>query len=127
MKGLLLGKLIASGKWADTKHDMRTRKAINSKMTDRTLQVSMEQDPVLVYLAFLSTPKSQNVADIPANAASEAKRVASEGGVPLVVSDPRTQSIQPLEGKPLEFSNSLIIGKKAPDLNELLKQKRLRS
>ncbi|MGN7738539.1 hypothetical protein ACTJKT_00875 [Pseudomonas sp. 22526] len=127
MKGFLLGNLIALGKWADTKHDMRTRKAINSKMTDRTLQVSTEQDPVLVYLAFLSTSKSQKVTNIPANVASEAKRVASEGGMPLVVSDSRTQSIEPLEGKPLEFSNSLIIGKKAPDLNKLLKQKRLKS
>lgn len=127
LEGFSLGKLTAVGKWADTKHDMRTRKAINSKMMDRTLQVSFEQDPVLVYLAFLSTSKSKKSIDIPADAATEAKRVADEGGLPLVVSLPRSEQATYLEGKPLEFSDSLIIGKKNPDLNELLKQKRLKS
>jgi hypothetical protein len=96
-------------------------------MMDRTLQVSFEQDPVLVYLAFLSTSKSKKSIDIPADAATEAKRVADEGGLPLVVSLPRSEQATYLEGKPLEFSDSLIIGKKNPDLNELLKQKRLKS
>jgi len=126
MEGFLLGKLVAVGKWADTKHDLRTRKAINSKVADRTLQVSFEQDPVLAYLAFLSKSKSKKSIAISADSATEAKRVASEAGAPLVVSGSANNSIPALEGKPLEFSDSLIIGRKIPDLNELLRKRRLK-
>jgi len=126
MEGFLLGNLVAVGKWADTKHDMRTRKAINSKMADRTLQVSIEQDPVLVYLAFLSASKSKKSVVIPADAVTEAKRVATEAGVPLVVAEPQPASVPVIEGKPLEFSDALIIGKKVPDLNALLKNRRFK-
>jgi hypothetical protein len=126
LKGCLLCKLIAIGKWADTRHDLRTRQAINSKMSDGTLQVALGQDPVQVYLAFLST-RAKGGAVIHAGTATEAKRVADEAGMLLTATEPPLTFNVVEEGRPLEFSDSLIIGKENPDLNEILNQKRRRS
>lgn len=120
--GFLLGKLVAMGKWADTKHDLKTRKAINSKMADRTLQVASEQDPVRVYLASLSASR-RGGSDLHAQGATEAARVATEAGIEL-----QAMELQPNKametGKTLEYSDSLIIGKPIPNLNDIINQKR---
>lgn len=125
--GSPFGHLVAVGKWADTKHDLRTRKAILSKLADRTLQVSTEQDPVLVYLEALTKVTHENPIPVSSGAATEARRVAGEGGVPLKLHEENTDASLSKLGKELEYSDSLIIGSRIPDLNELLKKKRLRS
>ena len=122
LDGFLLGKLVAMGKWADTKHDLKTRKAINSKMADRTLQIASEQDPVQVYLASLSA-SSQGGTDLHAQEATEAARVANEAGIELQVTEPQA-NYAVTTGRMLEHSDSLIIGKPVPDLNDIINQKR---
>lgn len=120
--GFLLGKLVAMGKWADTKHDLKTRMAINSMMANRTLQVALQQDPVQVYLASLSASRTDG-SDIRARDATEATRVATEAGVELHVTGLLANN--PIgSGKTLEYSDSLIIGKPIPDLNDILNHRR---
>lgn len=120
--GCLLGKLVAMGHWADTKHDLKTRKAINSKLADRTLQIASEQDPVRAYLAGLCT-SSQSGSDLHAQEATEAARVAAEAGIDLQITEPQANNTV-TTGKTLEYSDSLIIGKPVPDLNDIINQKR---
>ncbi|MEN5109302.1 hypothetical protein ABE521_10635 [Pseudomonas sp. TWI672] len=120
--GFLLGKLVAMGPWADTKHDLKTRKAINSKLADRTLQIASEQDPVRAYLAGLCA-SSQSGSDLHAKEATEAARVAAEAGIDLQITEPQANNAV-TTGKTLEYSDSLIIGKPVPDLNDIINQKR---
>ncbi|MNR20198.1 hypothetical protein D3C85_1370280 [compost metagenome] len=48
-----IGMLLASGKWAITKHSRKTRKAINQLKSDRALTISDLDDPVEQYLKYL--------------------------------------------------------------------------
>ncbi|WP_346830781.1 helix-turn-helix domain-containing protein [Pseudomonas abietaniphila] len=120
--GFLLGRLVAQGKWADTKHDLKTRMAINTKMADRALQVASEQNPVQVYLAALSA-SSKSGGDINARDATEAARVANEAGIELQMTEAPAYIVKD-SGKMLEYSDSLIIGKPIPDLNDVINKKR---
>jgi hypothetical protein len=89
-----LGYLTAQGMWSVTKHSRRTRKAINSLLYRRILKLSEFDDPILKYLAHLSTLKnekggSQNSV-LPAKQATDAARVANEAAAPLKIHKPRT-------------------------------------
>ena len=57
--GAELGFLTAKGRWSVTKHSRRTRKAINSLLAKRIITLSDFDDPVHVFLDYLSTTKSR--------------------------------------------------------------------
>jgi len=85
--GYSLGTLIASGRWSETKHSRKTRKAINQLLYRRILVLTDTDDPVITYLAYLSTPKKHGKKSkksfISKRSATEATRVAKEAGLQL--------------------------------------------
>ncbi len=89
--GAELGFLKAKGRWSQTKHSRRTRKAINSLMDQRILVISEFDDPVVVYLDYLSTPTTTSkskLSTIPPSQATDATRVAQEAGMEPVIRPP---------------------------------------
>src|SRR3546814_19118482 len=75
--GAELGFLVAKGRWSTTKHSRRTRKAINSLMSKRILVISEFDDPVRVYISYLSTQHPQHsTSPLPRKQATNATRVA---------------------------------------------------
>lgn len=84
--GAELGFLTAKGRWSNSKHSRRTRKAINSLMSKRTLVVSQFDDPVHVYLSHLSVQKKQRSTSlISRKQATDATRIAKEANLPLKI------------------------------------------
>jgi len=86
-----LGFLRAQGKWGTTKHDRRTRKAINRLIARRILFLAPDEDPVLTYLRYLSKKrqtrnKHKSESGVSAPMATEAARVAASAGVVLAQS-----------------------------------------
>jgi putative transposase len=79
------GILTASYKWSLTKHSRRTRKVINSLISKRIIFVSEFDDPLLVYLRYLSTPEKtprKKVNSLTTKQVTAATRVAEEAGLP---------------------------------------------
>jgi putative transposase len=95
--GAELGFLIAGGKWSLTKHDRKTRKAINSLLYKRVLVLSKFDDPVVTFLRYLNTQKTnnkKNKSPINPKQATDAARVASAAELPLEISrSPRDGTI----------------------------------
>ncbi|MFZ6676200.1 hypothetical protein [Undibacterium sp. Xuan67W] len=91
-----LGILTALGKWSLTKHSRKTRRAINSLMSLRILVISQLDDPVQIYMQYLSTPKKtskKNQPQLTARQATDASRVASEAGIaPQIYNKPKEVS-----------------------------------
>ncbi|MCI2807705.1 hypothetical protein [Eoetvoesiella caeni] len=84
--GAELGFLTAKGRWAESKHSRRTRKAINSLVSKRILIISEFDDPVRVYLSHLSVQnKQRSTSPIPRKQATDATRVAKEANLPLKI------------------------------------------
>lgn len=90
--GKSLGILTAVGRWGRTKHDRRTRKAINSLLARRIIVLTDGQDPVLVYQAWLSETQARvprAAHDVPKpKRATDAARVAAMTGHPLTLVPP---------------------------------------
>lgn len=84
--GAELGFLTAKGRWSNSKHSRRTRKAINSLMSKRTLVVSEFDDPVRAYLSHLSVQhKQRSTSLVPRRQATDATRIAKEANLPLKI------------------------------------------
>jgi hypothetical protein len=118
-----LGILKAMGNWGKSKHSLRTRKIINSLITKKILVVSSQQDPVQVYLDYLSTKnKTKKKSVISPSAATEATRVAKESGLPKKI---KNQDIKQHNQLPklgdLYEKRPALLNKPIPDLNKLLK------
>lgn len=93
--GSSIGFLKAMGRWSLSKHDLKTRKAINSLASKRIIFLSSGRDPVQVYLDHLSTAmksnKLKNQSVPTASNATEAARVAKDANKPLEITQPISQ------------------------------------
>lgn len=82
--GAELGFLTAKGRWSHSKHSRRTRKAINSLLSKRTLVMSEFDDPVRIYLGHLSSQQRQrSTSPLARKPATDATRIAKEANLPL--------------------------------------------
>jgi len=125
LNGYPLDILLATGKWSYTKHDLRTRKAILSLLSARTVFVNSQQDPIQVYLSYLSTKivKGKRNPAISSSQATEAKRVSIEADLDLVMGEAEIANDVLMEvAHPTEPDGSKsIINKPLPNLAEILK------
>lgn len=126
--GAELGVLKALGHWGRTKHSIKTRKIINSLITKRILVISAQQDPVKIYLDYLSTRNkkiSKKKPILNPSAATEATRVSKESGLPkkiinqIKIAKPDTPNLDDLYR-----SRTGLINRPMPNLNELLRRKK---
>lgn len=120
--GSEFGILQAGGRWNVTKHNLTTRKAINSLAYKKIITLLKNENPVQIYLDYLSTAKkSQAKANLSPKAATEAFRVATEAGVKnkiLSTVEKSTRIERPI--KDLKNPSSLM--GPLPDLNQLFKK-----
>lgn len=122
-----IGILKVLGNWGTIKHSLKTRKIINSLITKKLLVVSSQQNPVQVYLDYLSIrkkTKSKSKPIIKPRAATEATRVAKESGLPRKIID--RKSYEPAANRNLgALTNDRLplMNKPMPDLNKLMKDK----
>lgn len=125
LSGYPLGILYATGKWSHTKHDLRTRKAIRSLLSARTIFINSQQDPVQIYLSYLSTKstKGKRKAGISPSQATEAKRVASEANLNLMLVE--EEGVEDSLQEAIQFSESSeqksLLNKPLPNLANILK------
>lgn len=127
--GAELGILKAGGRWHQTKHNRKTRKAINSLVSKKELVLTTLDDPVQVFLSYLSTEKTKSRSKkgprlTPRNA-TEATRVSIESGLPRKIvtgkdtKRPHVNSIDELHrSRPLPLAGPM------PDLHTLLTRKK---
>jgi putative transposase len=131
MSGAELGYLAAQGKWGITKHSRRTRKTINTLLAKRILTLSQFDDPVQMYLAYLSAPeretkkppRAKEKIGLSSKQATEATRVAREADLsssPLVVAG-RTKDDLALTNTTSFWS---LMGKPAPMPVKVLNRRR---
>jgi hypothetical protein len=119
--GAALGFLKAGGRWSQTKHSRQTRKAINSLVAKRVLKISEFDDPVLVYLKYLS--KESNAKGTSARkATTAAARVARDAGTKLATASPEPKR-QPVS-QPISEPLRNILGTAAPDLRTILNKRK---
>lgn len=100
--GAELGYLKAQGRWSQTKHSRRTRKAINSLLYMRTLVLSEFDDPVVAYLSHLSTPASPTKGKaprLPPSRATDVTRISKEAAIEPALKPPRSKET-PTTGAP---------------------------
>jgi len=101
--GTELGYLIAEGKWAKTKHSLKTRKAINSLASRKILALSRIDDPVVTYMTYLSKKnRSKPIGEdsfIAPKSALEAQRLSKESNIPLSFSSQASESPKPKVGQ----------------------------
>ena len=125
--GSELGFLKASGRWSQTKHSRKTRKAINSLIHRRILVLSEFDDPVQAYLRYLSLPKKMaggQASTPPPGKAMEAARVSREGELPLLMA-PTMSATDNLAKSPSKTSEALVLMDASTlDLNLLVNRKR---
>lgn len=82
--GSFMENLTACGKWSLTRHSRKTRKSINSLLAQKLLIVSEFDDPIILYMKYLSNVAqgikdgAADVAMSVAKAATEHKRVEME-------------------------------------------------
>lgn len=81
-----LGVLKAHGKWGVTKHNRRTRKAINSLITKRLITVTTFDDPLQVYMRHLASKKGGRSTSTPKpKQVTEMVRVSKDAGLDTTV------------------------------------------
>jgi putative transposase len=122
--GAELGNLKAGGRWWVTKHSRKTRKIINSLITKKLLVISSFDDPIQIYMNYLS--QRNGVAKnkkkiIPPTQATEAARISKETGFKKTVRHVQEQTFPTLPA-PIKTSQKTLINKPMPDLNILLKK-----
>lgn len=127
--GAELGIIKAGGRWHQTKHSRKTRKIINSLVSKKELVIMSLDDPIQVYLNFLSTRKarssgSKKKPQLSPRNATEATRVSKESGLPrMIIKDGATQKPHVRSVEELHSSRPHAIAGPMPDLQELLTQK----
>ncbi|RBL68383.1 hypothetical protein C3E98_027240 [Pseudomonas sp. MWU13-2625] len=130
LQGESLGKLVAMGHWADMKHSLTTRCAINKLVSQRVIIIARGQNPVQVYMQHLTTKNKaamkKSKSPLSPRQAAEAKRLSDETGLDLNIHDA-------IEGA--EYPSILSINPESiyhssfapmPDLNKLLGKNKLR-
>lgn len=127
--GAELGILKAGGRWYQTKHSRKTRKIINSLVSKKEIVITSLDDPIQVYLNYLSTKKSKsggskkNPPLTPRNA-TEATRVSNESGLSRkIVKGKDTPRPHVSSIDELHTSRPSSIAGPMPDLNALLAKK----
>jgi putative transposase len=89
--GAELGVLRAHGKWGQTKHSRRTRKAINALAAKRIIVLTEFDDPVQVYMRHISEPaRGKKPGTVTARQATQLTHLAKESGT-----QPRIPSAKP--------------------------------
>lgn len=125
--GAELGFLKASGRWSQTKHSRKTRKAINSLIHRRVLVLSEFDDPVQAYLRYLSLPKNKAGGQTPTpppSKAMEAVRVSREGELPLLIAPTRSGTDNLVRSRARTSEASALMEAPTLDLNVLVNRKR---
>jgi len=128
--GAELGLLKAGGRWWVTKHSRKTRKIINSLIAKKILVISSFDDPVQIYMRYLSNRNGSaknKKKIIPPSQASEATRVAKESGLAKTIRPGINETPRPASPPPPPIASSVppkltLINKPMPDLNALLKK-----
>jgi hypothetical protein len=119
--GESIGFLTATGKWRLSKHDLKTRKIINSLLSNRTLVLANGRDPVQGYLSYLSkgTKKNRLKTDMvpAASAATEAVRIATAADIPLKL-NPKGADSSPAAEQKKPFRS--LMTQPMPDLNAII-------
>lgn len=125
--GSCLGYLTAETRWNRTKHDRKTRRAINSLLTEKLLYGAHATDLVEAYLNYLSQGRkphpTQNIAVPTSRAATEAARVATDAGVPLTLSSATPSGPVNLPDSQQADSRRLIRSQSTLDLDETLNRR----
>lgn len=125
--GAEFGFLKASGRWSQTKHSRKTRKAINSLIHRRILVLSEFDDPVQTYLRYLSLPmkKAGGQPHVPPpSKAIEAVRVSRESELPLKISPTKSGTDSSVKSHSTTSEASTLMDAPALDLNLLVNRKR---
>ena len=125
--GAELGFLKANGRWSQTKHSRKTRKAINSLIHRRILVLSELDDPVQVYLRYLAQPRKMaggQTAAPPPSKAMEAVRVSREGELPLTISPTKSDTDNSVKSHATACGASTLMDGSKLDLNLLVNRKR---
>lgn len=124
--GAELGHLKAGGKWGITKHSRITRLIINRLITKKTLVITSYDDPIQVYLNYLSSQHKKTRSKrkvITPSKATEATRVSKESGLPRVLTveapTPMPQASTPLHQQAKQAN---LMPTPMPNLNTLLKK-----
>lgn len=128
MNGAELGFLKAGGRWCITKHSRKTRKIINSLITKKILVISKFDDPIQMYMNYLSmrnNTKSRKHKAILPSQATEATRISKESGLPRIiqpsVNHELPETISLIQHKDTQPS---LMSKPMPDISKLLKDRR---
>jgi putative transposase len=122
--GAELGMLKAGGRWWITKHSRKTRKIINSLIAKKILVISSLDDPIQVYMKYLSKQngvKKRHKKIIPPTQATEAVRISKEAGLKKTIWHAEEQKF-PILSAPIKTPQKALINKPMPDLNKLLKK-----
>lgn len=126
--GAELGLLKAVGRWSQTKHSRKTRKAINSLVAKRIIVITKHDDPVQVFMTHLSTSSRKRNSSKPhlnPREATEANRVANESGLPKKITrDGETVRAREKSLVELQKTRPSMMSQAMPDLKQLLKKKR---
>lgn len=124
LEGGSIGFLKVMGRWSNTKHSLKTRKIINSLLFKKILIVSKFEDPIPVYLKYVSVRNkdiNKKNKTISSKSASEATRVAKESGLQRKISAPQQK---PTQDSNYQFMvRSSIMPTPLPDLKKLLSKK----
>lgn len=125
--GAELGFLRASGRWGITRHSRQTRIAINGLLSKRLLTVTEYDDPILVYLSYLSqatVSKKGKVSPPSPRDATEATRVSQECGLPLNIGPPNPNSTNRNEIHVTSPGPRSVMGWEGPDLRSILSKRK---
>lgn len=106
--GSELGALKAHGKWGYTKHSRRTRKAINSLMSKRIIAITEFDDPIQVYMQYISKPSRANRdKKITPKQATQLAQIARETGKPPIIHSAKPIKPPP-ESRPQSVRGGLL-------------------
>ena len=129
LDGMPIGTLVAEGRWNLSAHDRRTRRAINSLMTQRLLVITQGENPVYAYELYLGklNKKTKNgKPPISARNATEAKRVADAAGhIPTLSESIVSSELDVGKGKLRTVVNSCLASE-MPDLNMVLRSGKIK-
>lgn len=122
--GSELGILQAGGRWHLSKHSLRTRKIINSLAYKKIITLMINEDPVQIYMDYLSKSKKQKSKSkltLNPQVATEAVRVALESGLKKKII-PAVEKVIKTERPIFEVNTSTRLMGPLPDLNQLYKK-----
>lgn len=119
--GSEFGILQAGGRWHLTKHSLRTRKIINSLAFKKIIMLMINEDPIQIYMDYLSKSKKIKTKSKPSlnpRSATEAVRVALESGLKKKIL-PAVEQQTHFERQLNNLKNSSSLMGPLPDLNKL--------